>query len=401
MHNLSTVIRFEVMRTLKKKSFWFMALGFPVMIAAVFGIIFLSNKSTDEAASNLDKQEFSLKVTDESKLVNPALLKAIKATTITDKQQGIEDVKTGKVDGYIYYPADLNKQPVEVYGKEVGLFDNNRYEAVASSLLTQSARSEVTPEMYSVITGATETNVTTYRDGAAYDPIKQMILPGLFLVLFYMLIAFFGNQMLTSTTEEKENRVIEMILTTIEARTLIIGKIISLILLAFFQGALIIVPALLGYLLFHDQLNIPALDLSSIPVDWPRILTGAAIFATGFILFTGLLVLIGASVPTAKEAGQFFGIIMILLFGPLYAFSLFLSAPDNPFVRFLSLFPFTAPFPLLLRNAIGNLETWEVMIAVPLMAVVAVIILAMAVRVFRFGALEYSRKLSIKEIFSR
>ena len=42
MHNLGTVIRFELVRTLKKKSFWIMAFGFPVMMAVIFGIIFLS-----------------------------------------------------------------------------------------------------------------------------------------------------------------------------------------------------------------------------------------------------------------------------------------------------------------------------------------------------------------------
>lgn len=378
-----------------------MAFGFPIMMGLVFGVIFLSNKSTNDAAEQLNKQSFSVAVTDDSTLVKPELLQALKAKTVSSKQQGIDDVKHGKLDGYIYYPSNLSKQPIEVYGNDVGLFDNGRYQGVAQSLLTQSVESDVSPEVQSVIAGKTQSTVTTYRDGNVYEPIKQMILPGLFLILFYMLIAFFGNQMLTSTTEEKENRVIEMILTTIEARTLIIGKIISLIALAFFQGALIIIPALVGYLVFREQLNIPALDLSSLPVDWTRILTGAAIFATGFTLFTGLLVLIGASVPTAKEAGQFFGIIMILLFGPLYAFSLFISTPDNPFVRFLSIFPFTAPLPLLLRNAVGNLHPWEVAVALPVMAITAIIILVLAVRVFRFGALEYSRKLSLREIFSR
>jgi ABC-2 type transport system permease protein len=56
---------------------------------------------------------------------------------------------------------------------------------------------------------------------------------------------------------------------------------------------------------------------------------------------------------------------------------------------------------LLLRNAVGNLTGWEIALAIPIMAVTAVIILILAVRVFRFGALEYSRKLSIKEIISR
>lgn len=401
MHNLGTVIRFEVVRTLKKKSFWFMALGFPLMMAVIFGIIFLSNKTTDEAIKDLEKQKFSIQVTDESKLVNPALLTAVKAVTVANKQQGIDNVKNAKVDSYIYYPADLTKQPIEVYGKDVGMFDNGRYGGVAKALLLNSVQTTVSPQVSAVIQGTTPTHVTTYRGSEVYDPTKQMILPGLFLVLFYLLIAFFGSQMLVSTTEEKENRVIEMILTTIEARTLIIGKIISLVALALLQGVIIVVPALIGYLTFRDQLQLPSFDLTSLPVDGVRIGIGALIFIVSFLMFTGLLVLVGASMPTAKEANQFIGIVFMLIFGPLYAAPLFISQPDSPFVQFLSLFPFTAPIPLLLRNAVGNLNGWEVALAIPILIVSAAVILALAVRVFRFGALEYSRKLSIKEILGR
>ena len=401
MHNLSTVIKFEITRTLKKRSFWIMAFGFPLMMAAIFGIIFFANKSTGEAAAKLEKQQFSLEITDHSKLVDPTLASAIKASMIPDKQQGIDDVRTGKVEGYIYYPADLTKEPVEVYGKDVGMFENGKYAGVAHNLLLGSVQTTVSPQVSSVIQGTTATTVTTYRNGVVYDGVKEMILPGVFLVLFYLLISFFGGQMLTSTTEEKENRVIEMILTTIEARTLIIGKIISLIALALFQAIIIVGPALIGYLAFHNQLNLPTIDLSALPVNWSRIGIGAAIFASSFILFTGLLVLIGSSVPTAKEAGGFMGLVMMLIFGPLYAAPLFISAPDSSFVTFLSLFPFTAPIPLLLRNAVGNLQNWEVAAAIVILAISAVVVLSLAVRVFRYGALEYSRKLSLKEIFGR
>ena len=304
MHNLGTVIRFEVVRTLKKKSFWLMAIGFPLMMVVIFGIIFMSNKSTNDAVKDLEKQQFSLAITDESHLVNPDMIKSLKATTYTTKQQGIEAVKSGAIDGYIYYPVDIAKQPVEVYGKDTGIFNNGRYGSVAKALITNSVQSTVSPQVSSVIKGSTQTTVTTYRDGKVYDPMQQMIFPAIFLVLFYLLIAFFGNQMLVSTTEEKENRVIEMILTSIEARTLIVGKIISLVLLALLQGIIIVAPALLGYFLFREQLHLPAIDLSSIPVDWTRISVGAVIFTLSFLLFTGLLVLIGSSVPTAKEAGQ-------------------------------------------------------------------------------------------------
>ena len=77
-----------------------------------------------------------------------------------------------------------------------------------------------------------------------------MIAPGLFLVIFFMLVTFFGNQMLTSSTEEKENRTVEMLLTMVKTDTLITGKILSLMVLALIQMLVIILPVAAGYLAF-------------------------------------------------------------------------------------------------------------------------------------------------------
>ena len=403
MHNIGTVIRFEITRTLKKKSFWILALSFPLMFVVIFGIIMLSSKATNNASKDIEKQKFSFVVSDESGVVNPAIVASLSGKVVDSdtKAQQIDAVKNGQLDGYIYYPKNLTTDTVETYGKNVNIFTNNRYDGVAKTILSLSAADKADANTQTALKGDAKTKLTTYKDGQEYDAVKRMILPGVFLVLFYFLIAFFGNQMLTSTTEEKENRVIEMILTTIEARTLVIGKIISLVILAFIQGLLVIVPAVVGYLLFHDQLNLPMFDLTSLPVDWMRIGIGAAVFVASFLLFTGLLVTIGSSVPTAKEAGGFFGVVMMLIFGPLYAASLFVSSPDEPIVKVLSLFPFTAPIPLMLRNAIGNLGVGEALLGIAILLVTAVIVLFVAVRVFRFGALEYSRKLSLKEILAR
>ena len=403
MHNLGTVMRFEITRTLKKKSFWIMAFGFPVMFAVIAGIIYFSNKATDDASKDIEKQKFSFVVSDASDIVKPAIVTAMtgQLVPVADKQQKIAAVKDGSLDGYIYYPADLTKGTIEVYGKNVDIFTDGRYTGVAQTILSLSASDATSANVKAALTKSTTINSVIYRNGIEYNAIQHMILPGLFLVLFYFLIAFFGNQMLTSTTEEKENRVIEMLLTTVEARTLIIGKILSLILLSIIQGFIVIIPVLAGYFLLHDKLNLPSLDLSSLPIDWGAIGVGFAVFASSFMLFTGLLVAIGAAVPTAKEAGGFFGMVMILIFGPLYAASLFVSAPDSPLVTFLSLFPFTAPIPLLLRNALGNLETWEALVGIVILIVTAALITMIAVRIFRYGVLEYSRKLSLKEIFSR
>lgn len=399
MHNLSTVFWFEVIRTLKKKSFWIMSLTFPLMIGAVGAIIYFSGKATDDAATKAQSESFSVQYTDRSGIIKSEIAAGLKATQTDDRDAAIEQVRAGKLDAYFYYPKDVTRQSVEVYGRDVGLFENSRYDGVAKLLVEQSASQQVSPELRTVIAGDLKTQSETYRDGQPHDGIKQLIAPGIFLVLFYILIVTFGNQMMASTTEEKENRVIEMILTTVRARTLIVGKILSLVVLGVLQTVIIMVPTITGYLLLRDRLSLPSFDLSNIPLDPVAITVGALLFAVSFLMFTGLLVTIGAATPTAKEAGGFFGAVMMLVFGPLYAAPLFISAPESPIVQFLSYFPLTAPIPLMLRNAVGNLELWQAGLSIGILLLTTIFILTIAVRVFRTGALEYSRKLSLREIF--
>ena len=398
MHNLGTVFKFETIRVLKKPTFWLMALGFPLMFAALYGIMFWSQSTTMQAAKELEKQEFSLAVTDDSKLVRPELLMAAKTKTVESKEAGINDVKNGKIDAYIYFPKDISKQIVEVYGKDVGLFQNGKYGAVAQSLLSQSVASSVSQAQVAILQNKVQLSSTTYLDGKEHGGINEMIAPGLFLVIFFMLVTFFGNQMLTSSTEEKENRTVEMLLTMVKTDTLITGKILSLMVLALIQMLVIILPVAAGYLAFGSKLQLPNMDLSLLVFDPVRIGLALVIFLASFMMFTGMLVTLGAMMPTAKEASQWFGLVIMLIFGPFYGITAFVSFPDSPFVKFLSLFPFTAPIPLLLRNAVGNLPAWEGLLGVALLIVAAVFVLWLAVRVFRYGAMSYDSKLSLSAL---
>ena len=401
LHNLGTVIRFEVARMLKKPSFWLMAFGFPIMMGVIFGIVFMSNQATLDAAENLKDQKFSIIVLDDSGLIQPSVIEAVDAKTVESREDGIGQVKTGKAEAFFYYPKDLSKNKVEVFGKDVGVFENSRYTSVANLLLDQSVSTEVAADKRAVLQGSVALSSTIYRDGVEYDAIREMILPGIFMVLFYVLIGFFGGQMLNSTIEEKENRTIEMLLTTVEAKTLISGKILSLVALALIQGFVILLPILIMYFVVGPQLQLPNIDLAGLPVDAGKIAVGALVFGFSFILFTGLLVAVGSAMPTAKEASNWFGIVIMMIFGPLYGVTAFVSYPDSPFVQFLSLFPLTSPIPLMLRNAVGNLPVGEAVLGIVILGISSVLVMLVAVRIFQLGAMEYDSKLSLSALRRR
>jgi ABC-2 type transport system permease protein len=400
-HNFGTVFSFEVVRTLKKKSFWLAIIAFPALIVAVMGVVLWSNQQANEADKDLASQQFSIGITDNSGVIPKDIFDAINAETIGTRAEGIEKVRSGALDAFFYYPENLTDNKVEVYGQNVGIFQNSRYQSVAQALLQQSATAQTSPDIAAILKGDVTYNNTTYRDGEVYDPMAEMIVPGVFLVLLYVIIAIFGNQMLNATVEEKENRVMEIILTTIKSRTLIVGKIFAMLALILIQVIVIIGLILIAYLLLRNHLSLPDIDLSNLVFNWPRIIAAAALFTGSILLLSGFMVAIGAAVPTAKEAGQFFGVVMTMIFVPLYAAPLFITSPDSLAVTILTFFPLTAPIPLLIRNAIGNLTTAETIIGVMMLFVFAAIVFMVAARLFQTGAVEYSKKMSLKSLFGK
>jgi len=399
MHNLRTVIDFEFFRTLKKRSFWLSVLAFPVLIVLIGLISYVSNSAANDAGDVASAQSFTLVVLDESGLVSDEALRQFGAGTAASREAGIEQVRSGQIEGFIYYPPDPATAPVEVYGQDQGITGNGRYEAAAEQMLTQSVLASVpTDEQRAILRDGVNTDVQTFENGEPAAGFYGMIAPGLFLILFYILIILLGSQMLNSTTEEKENRVIEMMLTTIRARSIIVGKIIALLLLGIVQIVAILVPILIASVVFGDVINIPDFDFSAIVFDPGRIIAGAALFALSFLMFTGVLVTISSSVPTAKEAGSFFGFSMFAIFAPLYAVAAIISDPGQVIVKVFSFVPLTAPVTLMLRNAAGNLGGFELALGLVILAASAVLALGAAVRAFRRGTLMYDRRLTFKEI---
>ena len=115
MYNLGTVFRFEVLRTLKKKSFWIMAIIFPIAIGAIYGIAYFSNQSTKTATKNTANQKFSFVITDKSGLINEKIVQQLGASETNDKQAAINKVENGTLDAYFFYPKDLASNNVEIY----------------------------------------------------------------------------------------------------------------------------------------------------------------------------------------------------------------------------------------------------------------------------------------------
>lgn len=402
-HNLSTVVSFEITRTLTKRRFWIATLIVPVIIGIVVALIVAANTSTDNSVTSQKDQKFSFSYSDASGVIDPAIVKSLGGTEAASGADAIAAVKSGDVDAYFAYPADPAKQATKVYGVDKGIFDNGKYSSVATRILTASAEAKVgDAKLSSLVQGTGPVEATTYdSSGDLSGGIASVIPPLLFLALFYVVILLLGNQMLTSTLEEKENRVTEMILTTLNPTTLIIGKVISLFVVGIVQMLVFALPIVIGFLFFRSSLNIPSFDLSNLQIDPFQMVIGALLLIGGFILFTGTLVAVGAIMPTAKDAGQIFGVMIALMFVPFYAVTLIVSDPHSFIVQIFTWFPYSAPVTALLRNGFSSLSPAEAIGVVVEQFVLGLIVLQVAVRLFRYGSIEYTRKVSLTSILPR
>ncbi|GAP54248.1 ABC transporter permease [Arthrobacter sp. 92] len=396
-HNLGTVIGFEFIRTVTKIRFWIGTLSVPIIMAVVFGMIYLSNTSTSSAADAQKNAQFTISFTDASGLITPGSAAAFGAVPAASPEEGIHAVQNGSVEAFFDFPAHPESTPIRVYGIDKGVFENGKYGAVAQAMLARGVAQKIgSPQLSSLAAGTAKVQTTAYRGTVEAGGINSVIPPMAFLVVFYGLVVLLAGQMLNSTLEEKENRVTEMILTTLKPTTLITGKVVALFMVGLLQVIVFASPILFAALFYREAVTIPDFNTAELVFDPVRMTVGFLILVGGFALFTTTLVAIGAVMPTAKEAGSFMGVMIALIFIPFYAVSLVVSEPHAAIVQVFTYFPFSAPVTALLRNAFGSLNVFEAATVVAILYLGAALMLRVAVRLFQYGSISYTSKVSIR-----
>lgn len=398
--NLGTVVSFEVSRTLKKKKFWLGTLTVPFAIALILGLSVISNTTTANRVDTQKNAKFSFLYVDSSGLINPSIAKALGGIAITNSSVGIANVKNTRSAAFFDYPKDPATEIVSVYGIDKGIFDNGKYSAVATQLLQLSVENRVGDKKLSaLIAGKVNVKLTSFLKDKESGSIGDVIPPMIFLLIFYLVLLLLGNQMLTSTQEEKENRVTEIILTTLNPDTLILGKIISLFVVGLVQITVFASPVILGYSFFRKDLRLPNFDLSSLNFHATPMIIGFLLLVGGFTLFTGTLVAVGAIMPTAKEASNVFGVVIALLYAPFWIISLVVSNPNSLIVQVFTYFPYSATVTAMMRNGLGSLGKAQAAIVIAELFILGFIVLKLAMMLFRSGSIEYSKRLSLFQVF--
>ena len=229
------------------------------------------------------------------------------------------------------------------------------------------------------------------KDGEASNALGKAIIPFAIGITFFMFIALCGNRFLLTVVEEKENRISEMILTSVSSKHLIVGKIIAMLVLGLIQIMALIIPVLILVFLNRDSQMIGPI-VSIIEVDPLAIFLSVMLFIVSSVFYAGTCTFVGSLVSTAKDASSFIGPAIIMMVFPLYFMQMFMMEP-NLVVQILTYFPFSAPIALMLRSGFGTITTPEYCIGLLVVAASAVVMVRLAVVSFQKNAINFSNVL--------
>ncbi|HMD89924.1 MAG TPA: ABC transporter permease [Anaerolineaceae bacterium] len=225
----------------------------------------------------------------------------------------------------------------------------------------------------------------------------DIAIPILTGVLFIIAINASGGYLLQAVVEEKENRTMEIIVTSVSPDQLMAGKIagnLSVGLTQLLAWVLMAVAAILLMANFIPSIQNPHISQQFF---WLVPLT----LIPAFVLVAAFMAALGATVTEASEAQPIVGLFTLPIMLPYFFMNQIMLNPSGPLATGLSIFPLTAPVSLPLRSAFMDVPFWQAALSILLLVACAAGAVWLAARAFRLGMLRYGKRLSWQELFGR
>jgi len=424
MNKIAIIIRREFLTRIKKKSFILLTILMPfIMCAVVIVPLLLAQINSDEESKVVivdktghyadcfkDTLNFHFQT-------SPQLLPAYKSDT-------------SDISAVVLITDDLAKNPsaVQMYShKEVA---ENLYQYVSSCLNDQVRKDKLMaigiPELGKMIDNIqAETSIRTIKwseSGEEKDSHRGVAMVAGFIMtmISYFFVLTYGGMVMQAVMEEKANRIVELIVSSVKPFQLMLGKIAGILLVGLFQ--LLIWALLLAVIVpIADKLcgvniammsasgstaAVPDAGLSDAMIMWlsvmnlPYLEMGIMfllLFIGGYLLYASVFAAIGASINEQQDSSQFMMPIMLLMAFSLYAAIYSVENTDGPLAFWASIFPLSSPIVMMVRIPFG-VPLWQEILSVALLYLTALLGIWGSGRIYRVGILMYGKKPSLKQM---
>lgn len=420
MKHLKIIIEREYLNKIRNKSFIIMTFVSPLIVVAFALIIgFLTDVNSKSNAKDI-------LILDESGLFGTTFTdtETIHYEYLKDKtlQEARAEVLATSKYGLLYIPKEETAQKAfyseespslslvnELTGAlEKTLFQYNLTQKGIDKAEIDSARTKITLQMENF----------TGEKTSEFDNVMKIAIGGVAGYLIFMFIIIYGNMIMRSVIEEKTNRIVEIIISSVKPFQLMLGKIIGTSLAGLTQFAIWLV---IGGVLFAlapslFQVDTPTAtqamaateshsEISNIIAalyHFPFLETSGVFllfFVGGYLLYSSLYAMVGAMVDNETDTQQFMMPILIPLMLAFYVgmFSV-IEEPHGTISVVFSYIPLTSPVVMLMRIPFG-VAWWEVLISLLLLYITFFLVIKIASKIYRIGILMYGKKPTYKEVW--
>jgi ABC-2 type transport system permease protein len=199
--------------------------------------------------------------------------------------------------------------------------------------------------------------------------------------------------LMSGLVEEKTNRVIEVLVTSVTPMQLLTGKIVGLFLLGLTQILILLVIGFVGVVIAQQSDS-----TSSIVFPLDLVVLGIIYYLLSYFILASVMAGVGAIAGSEQESRQLSVFITLPFILPLFFIVNFFMDPNGNLAVFLSLFPLTAPMAVLMRVGITAVPAWQIILSILLMVITSVVLVWAAAKIFRWGLLLYGKRLNPLEL---
>lgn len=394
MLNFRLIARHEFRKMIGTRSFLATTIGVPLMIAVIIGIGVL--------AGVMGRDDRPIGIVDQAGILAPGVVPTNQDDLLTlipyaDEAAAHEALAEQQIQAYYLLPPDYPHNPqIEQYYWEDAP-GNNARQTITAHVRANLISSIPLEAQLRLSEGAEVT--TRSADGrreVRSDDFMSFLLPFVAAFLFVFAVIGSAGYLLQVVADEKENRTMEIMITSVTPLELIGGKALGLMAVTLSQITLWVATIVVGLFVGSGYIDV----LQTITVPWSLLLVVALFFLPAYALVAGLMTAIGSAVTQVQQGQQIAGILNLLFLLPLFLIVLFLNDPNSPLLVFLTLFPTTSFMTVTMRWGLTIIPAWQLVLSWLILVGTAVSSIWAASRIFRAGMLHYGQPLNLQATLS-
>lgn len=427
-NNIGIIIRREYIERVSKKSFIITTLLMPIimlLLSAAPALIMGLNTSETKA----------IVVIDNSGEILP-LIESNATAEFTSTDLSLDTLmKKETVDGILVIEKDIISRPenLRLYTRDAASTElTNNIENQVERIVEQKRIKAYNIDGLTKILKDVQVNVTlptsritdTNETTESSNTLSSIMGIGMAFIL-YMFLMMYGQMVMTSIIEEKNNRVLEIMVSSVKPSHLMMGKIVGVGLVAVTQvilwGVLLtaisafVMPAMLPDTVMADlsAYNAGTLEAAAASTDMELVKALSSLGSVwyiisifgymllfligGFLFYAAINAAFGSAVDNIQDAGQLQMFVVIpIIIGLVFGMSV-IADPSSPMAMWLSFIPFTSPMVMMARIPF-DIPVWQVVTSLIILYISFIVTVWLAAKIYRVGIFMYGKKPNLKEL---